>query len=142
VEAVTRVCARLGVAPLAWIETTVVAKSVVNARVATANAVVAPQESKRVFTGSSLSYSRDEVLLKSMGIVHFRRKSSLSLLRAEIYERGYWVTSSATSPTKFLDSAGKVIALEPGRTWVEIYPAGASQVVTPAVSTTTTTSAG
>ena len=55
---------------------------------------------------------------------------------------GTWVSSAATSPTKFLDSAGKVIALEPGRTWVEIYPAGAPQVVTPAVSTTTTTAAG
>jgi hypothetical protein len=55
---------------------------------------------------------------------------------------GTWVSGSASSPTKFLDSAGKVIALEPGRTWVEIYPAGAPQVVTPAVSTTTTTAAG
>lgn len=52
---------------------------------------------------------------------------------------GTWVSSSASSPTKYLDSAGKVIALEPGRTWVEIYPAGASQVVTPQVATTSTT---
>jgi hypothetical protein len=55
---------------------------------------------------------------------------------------GTWVSSSASSPTKFLDSAGKVIALEPGRTWVEIYPAGAAQVVRPQVSNTTTTATG
>jgi hypothetical protein len=52
---------------------------------------------------------------------------------------GTWVSTSAGSPTKFLDGASKAIDLEPGRTWVEIYPSVASQGVTPRVSNTTTT---
>jgi hypothetical protein len=51
---------------------------------------------------------------------------------------GTWSVGATGSATKFLDSSGHVIPLQPGRTWVEIYPVGASQVVTPATPPTTT----
>jgi hypothetical protein len=35
---------------------------------------------------------------------------------------GRWTHGSLTSPTIFTNTAGKVIPLEPGRTWVEIFP--------------------
>jgi hypothetical protein len=35
---------------------------------------------------------------------------------------GVWTHGSLTSPTVFKTSTGKVIALAPGRTWVEVYP--------------------
>lgn len=55
---------------------------------------------------------------------------------------GTWSAGSAGTPTKYLDAAGNPIALQPGRTWVEIYPNVAPVVVTPlAPSPTTTTSA-
>lgn len=44
---------------------------------------------------------------------------------------GSWSVAQAGSPTKFLDTAGRPIALQPGRTWVEIYPNTAPVVVTP-----------
>ena len=58
--------------------------------------------------------------------------------------KGTWSVGAIGSTTRFLDSAGRVIPLQPGRTWVEIYPVGASQVVTPVTppTTTTTKSAG
>jgi hypothetical protein len=55
---------------------------------------------------------------------------------------GTWVNKSVTTPTRFLDGTGREITLEPGRTWVEVYPAGAPQAVTSAVSTTTTSAPG
>lgn len=64
------------------------------------------------------------------------------VFRNGVMVTGSWSASSAGSPTKFVDSAGKVIALDPGRTWVELYPVGAPQVVTPVVANTTTTSPG
>ena len=64
------------------------------------------------------------------------------VFRNGVMVNGTWVASPTGAPTKFLDGAGKVIALEPGRTWVEIYPAGAPQVVTPVVASTTSTTAG
>ncbi len=64
------------------------------------------------------------------------------VFRNGVMVTGSWSASSAGSPTKFVDSAGKVIALEPGRTWIELYPVGAPQVVTSAVANTTTTSPG
>jgi len=54
---------------------------------------------------------------------------------------GTWVNTSTGGPTRFLDSSGKDIALQPGRTWVELYPLGAPFEVTPA-PTTPSTSAG
>ncbi len=35
---------------------------------------------------------------------------------------GTWTHGSLTSPTVFRTATGKVIPLEPGRTWVEVYP--------------------
>jgi hypothetical protein len=55
---------------------------------------------------------------------------------------GTWSAGAAGTPTKYLDAAGNPIALQPGRTWVEIYPDVASVVVTtPAPAPTTTTTA-
>jgi len=64
------------------------------------------------------------------------------VFRNGVMVSGTWVASATGAPTRFLDGAGKAIALDPGRTWVEIYPVGAPQVVTPVVASTTTTSAG
>ncbi|MFY9782556.1 MAG: DUF3048 domain-containing protein [Acidimicrobiales bacterium] len=56
---------------------------------------------------------------------------------------GTWIAGPSGTPTKFYDKAGHVIALQPGRTWVEIYPDVAAVVVTPLTPpTTTTTSSG
>jgi hypothetical protein len=52
---------------------------------------------------------------------------------------GTWHASTAGTPTKYLDSAGRVIPLSPGRTWVEIYPSTDSQVVTSVKTTTSKT---
>lgn len=38
---------------------------------------------------------------------------------------GVWTHGSLTSPTVFKTTSGKVIALTPGRTWVEVYPSTA-----------------
>jgi hypothetical protein len=35
---------------------------------------------------------------------------------------GRWTHGSLTSPTVFTNTAGKVISLAPGRTWVEVFP--------------------
>jgi hypothetical protein len=52
---------------------------------------------------------------------------------------GTWSAGAAGTPTKFYDSAGKIIALQPGRTWVELYPNTDPVVVTPVTPPTTTT---
>jgi len=60
------------------------------------------------------------------------------VLRNGVMITGTWRAGTDGSPTRYFDAAGAPIALAPGRTWVEIYPVGASHVVT-AVPTTTTT---
>jgi hypothetical protein len=52
---------------------------------------------------------------------------------------GTWTAGPSGTPTKFVDQAGGVIALQPGRTWVELYPNVDSVVVTPLTPPTTTT---
>lgn len=56
---------------------------------------------------------------------------------------GTWIAGATGRPTTFLDRAGQVIALEPGRTWIEIYPNTSAVATTPAPSaripTTSTT---
>ncbi len=54
---------------------------------------------------------------------------------------GTWSVAATGDPTKFVDASGDVIALDPGRTWVEIYPDTAPMVVTPVTPTPTTTNA-
>ncbi len=66
------------------------------------------------------------------------------VLRNGVMISGTWVAGAAGTPTQFRTLSGKVIQLAPGRTWVEIYPANAPQVVSYAPSpanTTKTTSA-
>jgi Protein of unknown function (DUF3048) N-terminal domain/Protein of unknown function (DUF3048) C-terminal domain len=58
---------------------------------------------------------------------------------------GTWSAGAAGTVTKYLNAAGKPIAMEPGRTWVEIYPnnlpvAVTTRVAPPTPVTTTTTS--
>jgi hypothetical protein len=56
---------------------------------------------------------------------------------------GTWSAGAAGSITKYLNAAGQPIALQPGRTWVEIYPNVDPVVVTPlAPPATTTTTTG
>jgi len=55
---------------------------------------------------------------------------------------GTWSAGAAGTPTKYLTSAGQPISLQPGRTWVEIYPNVLPVVVTPLVTPTTTTTQG
>jgi hypothetical protein len=38
--------------------------------------------------------------------------------------KGHWSKDSASSPTKFTDSAGNAVKLTPGRTWVNFAPVG------------------
>jgi hypothetical protein len=55
--------------------------------------------------------------------------------------RGTWTKLYPPAPTVFTDSASKVIALTPGRTWVELAPTGTSVTVvsgTPTGPATTT----
>ncbi len=47
---------------------------------------------------------------------------------------GTWSAGPAGTPTVFLTTGGQPIDLAPGRTWVEIYPAGAPMVMTPVSS--------
>ena len=47
--------------------------------------------------------------------------------------RGFWSKAAPDQPTVYTDAAGAPIALPPGRTWVELYPAGLSVDVTPGV---------
>lgn len=57
--------------------------------------------------------------------------------------KGRWVRPDVANPARFVDAAGKPIALTPGRTWVELVPAGATLAVVspppPAAPPTTTT---
>lgn len=48
---------------------------------------------------------------------------------------GVWTHGSLTSPTVFKTTAGKVIGLAPGRTWVEVYPSVAPIQITYAPTT-------
>jgi Protein of unknown function (DUF3048) N-terminal domain/Protein of unknown function (DUF3048) C-terminal domain len=52
---------------------------------------------------------------------------------------GTWTAGAAGTPTKYLDAAGNPIALQPGRTWVEIYPDVATVAVTPVSNAPLTT---
>jgi hypothetical protein len=45
---------------------------------------------------------------------------------------GRWVRPDKTQPAKYLDAAGNPIPLRPGRTWVELLPAGSAVDVTQA----------
>jgi hypothetical protein len=44
---------------------------------------------------------------------------------------GRWAKPDPATPTRYTDASGTPIALRPGRTWVELLPAGASVQVTP-----------
>jgi hypothetical protein len=52
---------------------------------------------------------------------------------------GTWTTGAAGSPTRFTDAAGNVIPLQPGRTWIEIYPNVKTPVATPAAASASAT---
>jgi hypothetical protein len=54
---------------------------------------------------------------------------------------GTWSTGAAGTATKYLDAAGRPIALLPGRTWVEVYPNVLPVAVTPRATPATTTTA-
>jgi hypothetical protein len=62
------------------------------------------------------------------------------VFRNGIQITGTWSRGSASSPTVFKDSTGKVITMAPGRTWVELLPSTASSSIqaAPVPSTTTT----
>ncbi len=64
------------------------------------------------------------------------------VLRNGVIVKGTWHSPPSGGPTQYLDASGRPIDLAPGRTWVEIYPAGASMVVSPVATTTTTSKAG
>jgi hypothetical protein len=56
--------------------------------------------------------------------------------RAEVFRGGVaipgtWQRSTLGSPTQFLDSAGQVIPLQPGQTWVELVPNTIGATTTP-----------
>ena len=51
--------------------------------------------------------------------------------------RGLWSRAAPDQPTLYTDAAGAPIALPPGRTWVELFPAGLSVDVTPGVPPST-----
>jgi hypothetical protein len=38
--------------------------------------------------------------------------------------KGRWTKPDAATPTRFTDASGQVVALTPGRTWVELLPIG------------------
>jgi hypothetical protein len=52
--------------------------------------------------------------------------------------RGHWAKTTATQPPVYTDAAGNPIALQPGRTWVELFPAGLAVDVTPGAATPAT----
>jgi hypothetical protein len=62
------------------------------------------------------------------------------VFRNGIQITGTWSRGSASSPTVFKDSSGKVITMAPGRTWVELLPDTSSSSVVPAPVPTSTTS--
>jgi len=57
---------------------------------------------------------------------------------------GRWIRPTLTAPAKFVDGAGKPVALTPGNTWVELPDTSYPLTVTPAPvpATTTTAKAG
>lgn len=60
------------------------------------------------------------------------------ILRNGVMVTGTWHSPANGGPTQYLDASGHVIALAPGRTWVEIYPNGDPMAVTSQTSGTTT----
>ncbi len=55
--------------------------------------------------------------------------------------RGTWAKPYPPAPTQFLDAAGNVIKLTPGRTWIELAPIGTPVDVVPAVPPSTAATA-
>ena len=55
---------------------------------------------------------------------------------------GTWSRASNSSPTVFTSSTGQVITMAPGRSWIELVPAGIAVTPTPAAPTTSSTTAG
>jgi Protein of unknown function (DUF3048) N-terminal domain/Protein of unknown function (DUF3048) C-terminal domain len=47
---------------------------------------------------------------------------SVWVFRNGVMEKGIWSRPKTTSPMKLLTSSGQIIALAPGRTWVEVLP--------------------
>jgi hypothetical protein len=45
--------------------------------------------------------------------------------------RGRWSRDDSTAPTRYTDADGDLIALEPGRTWIELAPVGSATVQEP-----------
>lgn len=55
-----------------------------------------------------------------------------------VVRTGRWVRSDKAQPAKYVDTAGNPILLRPGRTWVELLPAGSAVDVTQAPPPATT----
>jgi hypothetical protein len=55
-----------------------------------------------------------------------------------VLRTGRWVRPDKTQPAKYVDAAGNPIPLRPGRTWVELLPAGGTVDVTAAPPPATT----
>jgi hypothetical protein len=55
-----------------------------------------------------------------------------------VLRTGRWVRPDRAQPAKYVDAAGNVIPLRPGRTWVELLPAGSAVDVTDAPPPATT----
>jgi Protein of unknown function (DUF3048) N-terminal domain/Protein of unknown function (DUF3048) C-terminal domain len=55
-----------------------------------------------------------------------------------VLRTGRWVRPDKGQPAKYVDAAGNLIPLRPGRTWVELLPVGAPVDVTPAPVPATT----
>jgi len=51
------------------------------------------------------------------------------VFRNGVMEKGIWSRASKSAPMKLLTSTGQVIALAPGRTWVEVLPNSSRPVV-------------
>jgi hypothetical protein len=51
--------------------------------------------------------------------------------------RGFWSRTAIDQPTQLIDASGAPIELPPGRTWVELFPAGLGVDVVPAAPVTT-----
>lgn len=55
-----------------------------------------------------------------------------------VLRTGHWVRPDKAQPAKYVDAAGNPIPLRPGRTWVELLPAGSAVDVTAAPPPATT----
>jgi hypothetical protein len=58
-------------------------------------------------------------------------KGTAWVLSGNAIVKGTWSRSSLTATTDFKDGKGKLIKLAPGRTWIELAPAGTHVAVTP-----------